>query len=134
MDEKTLEIFNSSFEYCLARDDFLPRFYERFIESSPEVRDKFRGTNLNRQARILRKSLYVLTMASVGTDEAHDELNRLGRSHGAKGMNIQAHLYDLWLDCLVSTVKDFHTEWHPDIEASWRKMLNPSIAVLKSHS
>jgi hemoglobin-like flavoprotein len=134
VDEKTLQTYNDSFEYCLSREAFLPRFYDRFMGSSAEVRELFRNTDFQRQNRILKKSLYVLTMASVGTDEAREELLRLGRSHGREGMNVPPYLYDLWLDCLIETVREFHTEWHPDIERSWREMLSPHIAVLKSHS
>lgn len=134
VDERTLEIYNDSFEYCLSREGFLPRFYELFTHASPEVRETFRNTDFERQTRILKKSLYVLTMASVGTDDARNELLRLGLSHGRQGMNIPPQLYDLWLDCLMQTVREFHSEWHPDIERSWRDMLGPHIAVLKSHS
>jgi hemoglobin-like flavoprotein len=134
VDEKTLAIYNDSFEYCLGKEGFLPRFYTLFMESSPEVRERFKNTDFQKQTRILKKSLYVLTMASVGTDEARQELVRLGLSHGKQGLHIPPHLYDLWLDALVRTVREFHTEWHPDIERSWREMLAPHIAVLKSHS
>ncbi len=134
MDEKTLEIYNDSFEYCLANEGFLPRFYELLMESSPEVREKLRNTDIQRQAKILKKSLYFLTMVSVGTNDAHDELIRIGKSHGAQGLKIPAYMYDIWLDCLLQAVKEFHTVWHPVIERSWRKMLGPHIAVLKSFS
>lgn len=134
MDEKTLGIFNDSFEYCLSKEGFLPRFYNLFMESSPEVREKFRNTDIRRQSRILKKSLFVLTLVSAGTDEAREELIRLGNSHGAQGMKIPAYLYDLWLECLLQAVREFHTNWHPEIELSWRKMLGPHLAVLKSFS
>lgn len=132
MDEKTLEIYNDSFEYCLSKEGFLPRFYELFIDSSPEVRKKFMNTDIQRQSRILKKSLYVLTMASVGTEEARNELIRLGKTHGAQGMQIPDYMYDLWLNCLLRTVREFHTDWKPEIEASWHAMLDPHIEILKS--
>ncbi len=132
MDEKTLELFNDSFEYCLAKESFLPRFYELFLASSAEIRQKFMNTDIHRQSRILKKSLYVLTMATVGTEEARNELLRLGKSHGLQGMNIPEYMYDLWLDCLVQTVREFQTDWTPETEASWREMLNPHIEILKS--
>ncbi len=134
MDEKTLEIFNDSFENCLSNRAFLPRFYELFTESSPEVGERFRQTDVLRQSKILKKSLYILTMATVGTDESRNELIRLGNSHGVQGMKIPAYLYDLWLVCLLRAVRECHTEWHPEIERSWRKMLGPHIAILKSFS
>jgi hemoglobin-like flavoprotein len=134
VDEKTFQIYNDSFEYCLSKEGFLPRFYELFIGASPEVREKFKDTDFQRQVRIFKKSLYVLTMASVGTDEARKELVRLGQIHGREGLNIPPDMYDLWLDCLIRAVRECHTEWHPDIERSWREMLGPHIAVLKSYS
>lgn len=132
MDEKTLELFNDSFEYCVSKKDFLPRFYELFLASSPEIRKRFINTDIRRQSRILKKSLYILTMATIGTEEAHRELIRLGKSHGLQGMNIPNYMYDLWLDCLLRTVSEFQTDWKPEIENSWREMLNPHIEILKS--
>ncbi len=132
MDEKTLELFNDSFEKCLAKEGFLPRFYELFLASSAEIREKFINTDIQRQCRILKKSLYVLTMASVGTEEAHNELIRLGNSHGVQGMNIPEYMYDLWLDCLMQTVREFQNDWTSETETSWREMLNPHIELLKS--
>jgi len=38
------------------------------------------------------------------------------------------------LVCLLRAVRECHTEWHPEIERSWRKMLGPHIAILKSFS
>ena len=93
MDEKTLEIFNDSFEKCLSNEAFLPRFYELFTASSPEVGEKFSQTDILRQSKILKKSLYILTMATVGTEESRNELIRLGNSHGVQGMKIPAYLY-----------------------------------------
>ncbi|MGZ8246521.1 globin [Methylomagnum sp.] len=131
MDERTLEIYNDSFEYCLSKPRFLTRFYERLMASSPEVRARFSNTDIHRQTRILKKSLCLLTMASVGTSEGRDELVRLSKSHGPDGLNIPAYMYDLWLDCLIQTVKEFHAHWRPEIEQSWRAMLGPHIDVLK---
>lgn len=134
LDERTLEIYNDSFENCLAKERFLPRFYELLMASSQELRERFSDTDFERQTRILKRSLYILTMASVGTDEAREELIRLGKSHGQQGMGVPAYMYDLWLDCLIQTVKEFHTDWRPDIERSWREMIGPHIETLKSFS
>jgi len=132
MDEKTLELFNDSFENCLSNESFLPRFYALFLDSSAEVREKFKNTDIRRQSRILKKSLYVLTMASIGTEEARSELIRLGKSHGLEGMKIPEYMYDLWLNCLLRTVREFHSDWKPEIERSWREMLTPHIEIIKS--
>ena len=48
------ETFRASLKRCLADADFLREFYELFMASSPEVRDKFKDTEFPRQYRILR--------------------------------------------------------------------------------
>jgi hemoglobin-like flavoprotein len=133
-DERTVELYNDSFESCVSSEGFLPRFYELFIGSSPLIREKLKNTDLKKQVRILRKSLYVLTMASLGTDEAEQEIVRLGESHGRHGLNIQPFMYDLWLDCLLQAVSEYHTGWNAEVEQSWRVMFAPHIARLKSYS
>ena len=134
MDERTVELYNNSFEYCMSRAGFLPRFYDLFVGSSPHIREKFKSTDLKRQARILRKSLYVLTMAAVGTYEAEKEITRLGESHGRQGLNIEPFMYDLWLDCLLQAVSEYDANWNSEVEQSWREMFAPHIARLKSYS
>ncbi len=134
LDEKTLELFNSSFEACLARAGFLERFYQIFIESSPDVREKFKATDLKGQARMVRRSLLLLTMASLQTEEIDQELARLGQSHGRDGMGIGAHLYEIWLDSLLQAVTEFYPAWSPQVEDSWRRMFDPYLAALKSYS
>ncbi len=134
LDEKTLELFNRSFETCVARPGFIERFYQIFIASSPEVRDKLKDTDLKKQARIIKKSLYVLTLASIETEEVRQELASLGHSHGREGMRIGPHLYELWLDCLLQAVREFDPGWSEDVSSSWRRMFGPYISTLKSYS
>jgi hypothetical protein len=44
-----LELFNDSLARCLRGDRFFQRFYELFVASSPEVRDKFRTSDFRKQ-------------------------------------------------------------------------------------
>jgi hemoglobin-like flavoprotein len=134
VDERTLEIYNNSFEACLGRPDFLPRFYSLFLGSSPAVAKRFVHTDLPTQCRILKKSLYVLTLASTGTAESGKEIERLGKSHGRDGMNIPPEMYDLWLSCLLRAVSEFDPAWNSEVEASWRRMFGVHLSKLKRHS
>ncbi len=134
MDERTLELFNRSFEACVGQAEFLKRFYEIFIESSPEVRAKFKDTDFVKQNRVLKKSLLRLTMAAAGTASAGEEIASLGRQHGREGLRIGADLYDLWLDCLLRAVSEFDPKWSPEVGDSWRKMFGRYISILKSYS
>ncbi len=134
LDEKTLELFNDSFETCVAQPRFLERFYEIFVGASPEVQEKFKETDFKEQIRVVRKSILVLMTASFGTQEVAKEIARLGQSHGRHGMRIGPHLYELWLNSLLQAARESDRRWSQGVEDSWRKMFDPYITRLKGYS
>jgi hypothetical protein len=64
MNETILATFDESLKRCNAVPDFLDRFYDRFVASSPKVAEKFAHTNFVRQKRALRASLHLLLIAA----------------------------------------------------------------------
>jgi hemoglobin-like flavoprotein len=128
------EIFRASLKRCLVDTDFLRHFYELFMASSPEVREKFKGTDFPRQARVLADSLYIMAVASESKEDAiaWKELDRLAERHSRKGLDIRPDLYASWLDCLTKAASEFDAEFSPEIEEAWRKALAPGIAHLSA--
>ena len=131
MDEKDLELFNDSIERCSLKPEFLSRFYALFIASSDEVAKKFARTDLKKQARILKVSLYILMMAS-GEAERAAHLERLARRHSRAELDIKPELYDLWLDRLVQAVREVDPLFDAETETAWRRVLQPGIEFMKS--
>jgi hemoglobin-like flavoprotein len=130
MNERDAELFNDSLERCSSRPDFLARFYALFLASSETVAKKFEHTDLKKQARLLKTSLYIMMLASDGSERlAH--LERLARRHSRTELDIGPELYDLWLDCLIRTVGEFDPKFDQDIEKAWRQMLEPGIEFMK---
>jgi hemoglobin-like flavoprotein len=128
-----LEVFNDSLARCLRGEQFFQRFYELFLASSPEVRDKFHATDFRKQRRMLQTSFYMLIEYMVlGWPECRAYLERIAVAHGRQGRDIAPHLYDLWLECLLRAVKECDDRWSPEVEAAWRYMMNAGIAFLKS--
>jgi hemoglobin-like flavoprotein len=131
MHERDVELFNDSLERCSCRPDFLRRFYTLFLASSDTVARKFERTDLKKQARMLRASLYIMMLAGGGSERiAH--LERLARLHSRAELDIKPELYDLWLDRLVQAVEEFDTLFDPEIETAWRNVLRPGIEFMKS--
>ena len=129
--ERDVELFNDSLERCSRSPEFLQRFYALFLASSDVVAGKFERTDLRKQARMLKTSLYVMMLAS-GEIERIAHLERIAKLHSRAGLDIQPELYDLWLDRLVQAVEEFDSQFDPDIEAAWRRVLRPGIEVMKS--
>jgi hemoglobin-like flavoprotein len=133
MDDRLLERFEDSLRRCNGDTGFLDRFYERFLTSSPKVREKFLGTDFIRQKRMLQASLQLLLVA------AHDEGNRatpyldeVAARHSASQMAIGAELYDLWLDSLLATVREVDPAWSAEVEQAWESVMTVGIAYLVS--
>jgi len=128
------ETFRASLKRCLADNTFLHAFYDLFMESSPEVKEKFKATEFPRQTRILADSLYLMTVASESKEDsiAWQELDRLAERHSRKGLDIRPDLYQGWLDCLVKAASRFDPDFSPAIEQAWRNALAPGIEHLRS--
>ena len=131
MHEKDVELFNDSIERCSSSPDFLRRFYTLFLASSDTVAKKFEHTDLRKQARLLKTSLYIMMMAS-GESERIVHLEQLARRHSRTELDIKPELYDLWLDRLVQAVKEFDPQFDLETETAWRRVLQPGIEFMKS--
>jgi hemoglobin-like flavoprotein len=126
--ENDIELVNDSLERCTRRrQEFFEVFYQRFSESSDEVAARFAGTNLKAQARALRESFYLLFRAVGGDPEAWQGLELRAIRHDQRHLDIRPGLYDLWLECLLETIRDFDPEADADIEAAWRRTMQQGI-------
>ena len=131
MHERDVELFNDSIERCSRRSDFLRRFYTLFLASSDTVAKKFEHTDLRKQARLLKTSLYIMMFAS-NEPERIVHLERLAKLHSRAELDIKPELYDLWLDRMVQAIKEFDPMFDPETEGAWRRALQPGIEFMKS--
>jgi hemoglobin-like flavoprotein len=133
VDETVLEQFEGSLRRCSADPAFLDRFYQRFLVSSPRVREKFAGTDFARQKHMLRASLELLIVAARDPEgRPLPYLDEVAARHSASQMAIGAELYDLWLDSLLATVREVDAEWSPAVERAWESVMTVGIKYLVS--
>ncbi|REK22189.1 MAG: globin [Planctomycetota bacterium] len=121
------EIFTASLARCVTSDAFVATFYRRFLASSDEVRAKFQHTDFAVQHRMLLRSLELIAAATAGDVEGLAELNARAESHDRHHLNIKRPLYELWLDALLETAREFDPEWDDSIEVAWRSVLGHAI-------
>lgn len=131
MNEKDIELFNDSLERCSSRSDFLSHFYSLFLASSDEVAKKFEHTDLKKQARMLKTSLYIMMLTS-GESGRKEQLERLAKRHSRTELDIKPELYDLWLDRLLQAVGVADPKFDAPTESAWRRVLQPGIDFMKS--
>ena len=126
------EVFDDSLARCLSKHGFLDRFYERFLASSDEVREKFRHTDFQRQKQMLEDSLFLMTSVSGAPAEELEELDRVARRHGRHDLDIGPELYDLWLESLLQAVREYDGHFDRDVERAWRNVLAEGIEFMQS--
>lgn len=134
VDETTLQILDDSLHRCAANPEFLDLFYENFLSSSPDVREKFADTDFVRQKRALMASFHLMLLAAE--DEKHGPeryLKDLALRHGKSQLDIGSYHYDLWLDSLLETVRECDSECSPVIEQAWERVMGVGIDYMLEH-
>ena len=135
MSQDPTATFRASLQRCLMNPAFFESFYELFIGTSEEVKEKFKNTDIKRQSRMLQDSLFVLAVAAQGGDSspARYSLPGLAEKHSHKGFDIRPELYDLWLDALLETVKRHDPKHSAEVAEAWRTTLTPGIEYMRAH-
>jgi len=129
MSAAELQAFNDSFERCMDNDQFLDLFYNIFLASSAEVREKFKDTNMKRQTHMMIISLCRM-MSSYNRPEA---LKKIAISHSAANLDIAPHLYDIWLHALISAAEQVDPEFNLLAKSGWKKVMQQGINYIRGH-
>ena len=128
------QLFYDSYLRCVVsdQDGFFRRFYQLFIASDPEISKMFAHTDMERQISLLQESL--LHMIDFSNSKvANERMRQVATYHGSAKMDIPQHMFDLWMDRLVATVRERDTRFNAHIEMAWRVSLAPGIAFIKAH-
>lgn len=128
--ESYTRIFGEDLKIDVKGDLFLAEFYKRFLQSSEEVATAFKNTDMEHQKKMLKNSLFY-GINFLENMSYFDSLHRIAVSHSKQRYDIKPELYDLWLDCMVATVKDFDPQFSDDVELSWRLAFSQTITYMK---
>ncbi len=119
-------------DYEQRQGDFFALFYRNFMDSSNQVAEKFRHTQMETQITLL-KNFLVHLQAFHKHGKASDQLQQVARSHSAKILDIPHPLYDLWLAALLKTLKQCDCKYSNDVANAWTLVLTPGINYMKQH-
>jgi hemoglobin-like flavoprotein len=134
VDQGTRAVFLASFGRCRAASGFLDAFYRAFVASSDEVRAKFAGTDMVRQVQMMEDALLVVANAVLGVEgsPARQDLPRIAARHSRSDLDIKPEHYDLFLECLLETVRTHDPEFTPEVEAAWRETMGFGIDYMRA--
>lgn len=127
-------IYDESYQRVIGRTcngrTFFEAFYDNFLASSPEVRCKFEQTDMQAQARMIKKSFYSL-LVFYASNHADTYIHKIALAHDRCHLDIRPELYDLWLENLLKTVAVFDDHYCDDTELAWRLVMTPGIVYMK---
>ena len=127
-------IFNDSYARVLKVEikgkDFFDVFYDKFIGSSPAIKEKFKNTKLEKQKQKVKKSFYHLIQFFV-TKNVSTYMENIAQVHSKSRMDIEPYLYEFFAQSLIDTIKEFDTEFCNEVELSWRMVLSSGITYMK---
>ena len=107
-------------------------FYDKFIQSSPEVGAKFTNTDIERQKEMLRDSFkHMLTFSTKR--QSGEELEHIGARHSEAVLDIAPLFYEAWMDSLIAAVQELDPEFDRTVETAWRIVMVPGIEFMKGH-
>jgi len=130
------DLFNTSY-WRVTRTEkdgagFFDAFYQRFLNSNTVVKEKFKHTDMETQKQALQQSLFHMCDFFV-SNVADDHIQQISQLHSKSDMDVPPHLYDLWLECLIETVREYDPEFCLDVELAWRLVMISGITYMKFH-
>jgi CBS domain-containing protein/hemoglobin-like flavoprotein len=122
------EVFSRSLVRC--SKDLADRFYERFVHASPEIERIFARIDMNRQKGAILKAFHLAVDVADNKPGALALLAEQAEIHDRRHRNIRPDLYDIWMSCLLETLRECDPEWTPVVETAWRIVLGNIIAYM----
>lgn len=95
--------------------NFFQAFYENFLQTSPQIADKFKNTDMEKQQKLLKKSFYHL-LVFYASNHADDYLEKIAIGHSQRELDIRPEWYELWLDSLINTLAEFDPDFNDSVE------------------
>ena len=120
----------ASYARCRERGGFIEAFYERLWQRDHAIKQRFAGTDMERQHQVMREAINTLMMFAGGSSIARMALERLSRSHSPAGYDVSPEQYQLFAEALIETARSFDPRWQPQLETAWREALTPGLDYL----
>lgn len=117
-----------SYGRCCNSEQFFIDFYDRFMNSSPAIRDRFKNTDMPAQRHLLRNGIMQLVLFARGLPPT--KLRALGESHSRRHLNIDPQWYGNWIDALMATLGQYDPHFDADMELAWRRTIQQGVDII----
>jgi len=113
--------------------DFISAFYARLMQSNDEIREKFEHVNMEAQTDNLARAIVMsFLFAGKNHQTAERTLNLVRESHNRHHLDIRPKLYDIWLNCLIETVREKDPQADEKLLQDWHDVMSASIDHIRN--
>ncbi len=128
------EIFQESYRRVTGDDNgerFFERFYENFLATSDDIREKFAHTEMPRHQQLARKSFFHL-LNLYHTKVTSDYLERIAIEHGPAKLCIPEAMFNAWRAAILATVRDLDSHhYDAKVEIAWAMTIAPGLEFMR---
>ncbi|MBL6448738.1 globin [Fulvivirga sp. 29W222] len=127
-----ITLVQNSYGRCLSNGKVLETFYQKFLSSSVEVKERFKHTDFEQQHKLLRHGINLMIMYAAGNIAGQAGLRRIKDSHSRVRLNIDPRFYSLWKDALMSAIVQHDKKLDGETRRAWNEVLDKGIEFVTS--
>ena len=132
MDKAVIDTVKQSFGRALGDRDLLGKFYDRLLNSNPEIGKAFVNVDMEKQKEILQMSLSMAILYPQDNVVAKHSMDKVRVSHNQANLNIKPEMYQYWLDALLSAVAESDPDFTAELDQQWRTVMGVVIDHISS--
>lgn len=132
IDSALLKTVRRSYGSLLLSPNFTGDFYRKLFAASPEIAEKFKNTNLEKQKLLFAEGINFLIMHAAGQRIAQMKLDQIATIHDRGKVNVPPHLYPIWVRVFLEVAKQNDLDYDSDVESAWKIVLQQGIDYLIS--
>lgn len=125
MNEIDRKRFRESLRRSTANDQFLDRFYDRFVGQSDEVAAFFHNRDMPQIKQKLLTTLEMLADTTEGQPGLGMYMEMLGKIH--RRLNVEPRFFAGWRKALVETVAECDSEFSEETRLAWERAIDHVI-------
>ena len=132
MNTEDIISIRDSYIRCISQNDFPAAFYDKFINSSPTIQDKFKDVfNIKKRVMVTRGLNSIIKLAE--NSEPEESLKELARKHDRNNLDISPSLYPGYKQYMLKTLEEFDPEFNHELKKLWTEVIDTGIEFFIQH-
>ena len=129
------EDLQQSYGRCLRDKQFIERFYQTFLASSPAIPPMFQTTDFNKQRMALRRGISVAILHAAGSGLSRRTTEQMADVHACHGRApVDPALYPYWIDSMLKVIEATDEEADAALMQRWRQAMGVVCGTFASHN